>query len=246
MAPNGLILQWNLQSYRTKFSELKSLLHIHAPLCVCLQETLLNPDHTHFSPSQYCMECNSRTRHDGHERGAALLIHRRLSYRRIPLNTSLQAVAVSLHLERTYTVCSLYLPHIAVTSASLENLLQQLPEPFLLLGDMNAHSPLWGPLDSQTDARGQLFTTLLHNYPISLLNNHRPTHYHVQTGSLSTVDLSLCVHPQLSIMRWKTPCTTVITIPLLSAGGTHHCLLSGLLASLSIELTGPSFNSLQN
>ena len=192
MSPQGLILQWNLQSYRTKFSELKSLLRLHAPLCVCLQETLLNPDNPHFPPSQYSIQCNTRTRHDGHERGVAVLIHKRISYRHIPLNTSLQAVAVVLHLERPYTVCSLYLPHVAVTYASLEQLIQQLPEPFLLLGDMNAHSPLWGPRDSQTDARGQLFTTLLHNYPISLLNDCSPTHYHIQTGSLSTVDLSIC------------------------------------------------------
>ena len=29
-------------------------------------------------------------------------------------------------------------------------------------------------------------------YPISLLNDGRPTHYHVQTDTYSTIDLSIC------------------------------------------------------
>ena len=34
------IIQWNLQSLKTKFSELKLLINEHLPICICLQETL--------------------------------------------------------------------------------------------------------------------------------------------------------------------------------------------------------------
>ena len=62
----------------------------------------------------------------------------------IPLNTNLQAVATRLWMGKWYTVCSIYLPHIDVEKNDILNLLQQLPEPFLLLGDMNDRHHLWG------------------------------------------------------------------------------------------------------
>ena len=34
------MLQWNLQSIRTQFSELKVLIKQVAPICICLQETM--------------------------------------------------------------------------------------------------------------------------------------------------------------------------------------------------------------
>ena len=186
MAPNALILQWNVNSYFTKFSELKLLLHDHAPLCVCLQETLGRQGHVLYPPSQYNIECSPAVRNDGHERGAAVLIHKRISYSRIPLHTTLQAAAVTLYLQRKYTVCSLYLPHVPLARAELEQLLNQLPHPFILLGDMNAHSSLWGAQETVPDDRGRLFENILNDHPISLLNDHSPTHYHVQTGLVTS------------------------------------------------------------
>ena len=35
------IIQWNIQSLKTKFSELKTLVKQFSPACVCLQETLI-------------------------------------------------------------------------------------------------------------------------------------------------------------------------------------------------------------
>ena len=96
MAALDTIMQWNLQSYRTKFSELKYLLHTYSPVAVCLQETLIAPDAIPHPPSHYVLETNVPVRNDGHERGTAILIHRRITYRRIQLQTTLQAVAVTL------------------------------------------------------------------------------------------------------------------------------------------------------
>ena len=130
------------------------------------------------------------TRQDGHDRGAAILIHKRLQYKTIPLNTDLQATAICIHLQHRYTICSLYLPHHVITLAQLEALVRQLQPPFLLLGDVNAKNSLWG--SPSTDARGQLFDKLVMNHPITILNAGSPTHYHIQTGAFSTIDVALC------------------------------------------------------
>ena len=182
------ILQWNIQSLKSNFSELKTLLHDLNPTCVCLQETMLG-DKVCSPPSSYDIIQSPKKRNDGHERSVAILINKNCSFKPLPLNTPLQAVAVQLWLGRWYTVCSLYLPHIVVTQNELENLIDQLPEPFLLLGDMNARHHLWGePIDND---RGKIFENLLLSSNLSLLNSNAPTHYHIQTGTHSTIDLSL-------------------------------------------------------
>ena len=60
------------------------------------------------------------------------------------IRTLLHAVAVRVHIDRLYTVCSLHLPpNDAVLKKDVEDLIDQLPEPFLLLGDFNALHPIW-------------------------------------------------------------------------------------------------------
>ena len=106
MSPLDCIIQWNMQSYKTKFHELKLLLREYTPACVCLQETLLR--NTSYTPSGYHLVKSFPVRDDGHERGSAILIHKRVPYEIIYLNTNLQAVAVRIHLRKTYTICSIY------------------------------------------------------------------------------------------------------------------------------------------
>ncbi|GFS74418.1 putative RNA-directed DNA polymerase from transposon X-element [Trichonephila clavipes] len=63
----------------------------------------------------------------------------------VTLHTSLQAVAVRIHIHSLVTVCCVYLPpNDVVPQVDLNRLVSQLPAPFLLLGDFNGHSPLWG------------------------------------------------------------------------------------------------------
>ncbi|GFV17017.1 putative RNA-directed DNA polymerase from transposon X-element [Trichonephila clavipes] len=64
----------------------------------------------------------------------------------VTLHTSLQAVAVRIHVHSLVTVCCLYLPPNDVSQVDLNHLVSQLPAPFILLGDFNGHSPLWGML----------------------------------------------------------------------------------------------------
>ena len=183
------IIQWNLQSYQTKFNDLKILLNKYIPACVCLQETMLR-EKIARPPSKYQIVQSIPARQDGHERSVAILIHNKVSFQPIQLNTELQAVAVRLHLDKSYTICSLYLPHIPANKTEIEQLIAQLPPPYLILGDMNAKSTLWNM--PNTDERGAIFENILLQQRISLLNDGSPTHYHVQTDSYSTIDLSLC------------------------------------------------------
>lgn len=185
-----IILQWNIQSYFTKFTEIKSLLHDLQPACFCIQETLIR-DRTAYPPSQYALIPSQVTRADDHERGTALLIHNRVHHEPIQLNTTLQAVAAKIYLRKCYTVCSLYLsPGLLVTQRDLEHLIDQLPAPFIVMGDFNAHNPLWH--DHRLDQRGTMIADVLQTRHLNLLTTGAPTHYAAQYGTTSVIDLTIC------------------------------------------------------
>ena len=168
---------------------------------MCIQETLIPDNGDLHPPSHYKIVRSAPVRRDGHERGTALLIHNRVHFTPLGLRTTLQAAAVTVYLNRKYTVCSIYLPHHQISGVELEDLIGQLPQPFLLLGDVNARSTLWGC--PATDLRGRLLEDLIFNHPISVLNDGTATHYHVQTDTYSTIDLSACSSDIFDDLEYK-------------------------------------------
>ena len=126
----------------------------------------------------------------GHHGGCAIYVRYDVAHLVIDTQTSLQAVVVQLHLERKYTICSLYLPPSdAVSLDQLSNLSNQLPSPFVLVGDMNGRHHSWG--DVVTDSRGNLIHSFIGEENLILMNDGEPTHFHIQTGTFSIIDLAI-------------------------------------------------------
>ncbi|GBO31553.1 hypothetical protein AVEN_167784-1 [Araneus ventricosus] len=123
------------------------------PVCIGLQETFLSSN----NPLKL-RGCNS-VRKDAaigsnHSGGVCILTSNLYPSSPLTLHTSLQAVAVQVHVRNLVTVCSVYLPpHDVIDNHVLDNLIDQLPTPFLLLGDFNGHSALWG--SDVTNSRGR-------------------------------------------------------------------------------------------
>ena len=128
--------------------------------------------------------------------GTAVLVHTSVEHSAVPLVTGLQATAVSVVLGKRFTVCSLYLPpgleadRGPFTALELWDLIRQLPPPFVLLGDFNAHNPLWG--GSRVDRWGSIIGDVLDDGSVSLLNDGSATRFDLVNNSSSAVDLSLC------------------------------------------------------
>ena len=79
--------------------------------------------------------------------GAALLIKKEITNKRLNIKTTLQLVALELYLvgKRKRTICSIYLPPTdQMTEEDKKGQLEQLTAPMIQLGDFNAHNPLWG------------------------------------------------------------------------------------------------------
>ena len=139
----------------------------------------------------------------GSHGGCLIYVRRDIPHYKITLNTPLQAVAVEVHLKRKYTLCSLYLPpNSPVTQTEILDLLRQLPRPFLLMGDLNARHPLWG--DVTSNQKGNLIASIIENEDLGLLNTGEPTHYHIQTGTVSCLDLTVTSSNCAIDFRWRT------------------------------------------
>ena len=148
------IIQWNCQGLKPNYNEVSLLISEYNPSVFCFQETFLKPDDNislrGFNIYNYVhTDC---LRPSG---GASIFVKSSFPQRKIDLQTELQATAVSVTLDREITICFVYIPpSFSLNSQHLDNLLQQLPSPYILLGDFNGHNILWG--GPNNDSIGEL------------------------------------------------------------------------------------------
>ncbi|KAG7174159.1 RNA-directed DNA polymerase from transposon BS-like 1, partial [Homarus americanus] len=107
-----------------------------------------------------------------------------------------------IHLQRTYTMCSIYLPpSTPIAREDLVSLIRQLPFPSLILGDFNGRHTLWG--DTIVNPRGDLIASIIEEMDLGIFNTGDNTHYHVQTNTTTVIDLSLCSADSLMDFEWR-------------------------------------------
>ncbi|GFY39598.1 putative tick transposon [Trichonephila inaurata madagascariensis] len=151
----------------------------HIPVYVALQETFLKPSCTSYIQGYSILrkDCSTGERACG---GVALLINHVTPFSPVLICTSLQAVA---------------------QCRELQELIDQLPLPFILLGDFNAHHLLWGCQD--VNSRGKVVEKLLTELDLTLLNDGSNTYFHSPTQSFSAIDLSICSPSLLLDLTWS-------------------------------------------
>ena len=194
------ILQWNCQGYRSKYEDLRRILSVKHPAIALLQETMLG-DCTPRPPAGYSIHSSFNRPTPGH--GLTTLIRKDIPHMNLQLQTNLQATAFRIRLSQQYTICNIYLPpNMPIHLNDITNLINQLPPPILLCGDFNSRHQLWDETCTQQDARSRTIEHLLLNSSLALLNNGTATHFHVQTGSNSAIDLSLCSASNLTDLTW--------------------------------------------
>lgn len=195
------LLQWNCRGYSSNYGDIITLLKDIKPMCVCLQETMLE-SRTPRPPQGYNIEFHSTSAVPTPGDGLCILIHSSRPYTHHPLNTNLQAMAIRVGLNKTYTICNIYItPNQNFTYAELDNIINQLPEPFIMMGDFNGKHTMWG--NDIIDHHGRIIEHVFSNANIAILNTGSATHFHVQTGSTSAIDLSICSPALLQNLSWR-------------------------------------------
>jgi ribonuclease HI len=186
----AMFISWNCRGFVTNHAELQLLLRDTQPLIVFLQETLLKPT-DNPKVKGYTLHRLDYTAGERAQGGVAILVHDSVFAIPLVLASRLQVVAVMAHVPTPTTFCCVYLPPpLNVTRLDLEALIFQLPGPFILAGDFNAHHVDWG--STVSDPRGCMVTDFLQHNDVSLLNTDQMTHFTSYSGSLSAIDLVLC------------------------------------------------------
>lgn len=185
------LLQWNLNGFFAHLPELQLIISQTKFYYLCLQETRFRPNQS-VNLKSYTNYRKDRENSNNASGGVAILVHDSIQAQQLDLKTELEAVAISTYIPNLskVTICNIYLPpNKTFTSNQLDSLIQQLPSPIILVGDMNSSSTLWG--SHQTDSRGRKIEKILDDNKI-LLNGYEPTHFCTRTGNFSTIDLSIC------------------------------------------------------
>ena len=136
------LIQCNCRGLKSNYNELLLLLTLLNPSVFCLQESFLK---TYDKINIKDFNVYNYIYSDGQKPsgGSSSFVRSCLPQRQIKITTQLQAVAVSVTLDKEITVCSIYMPpSFSLRSEQLQSLLGQLPSPYLSVGDFNGHSIL--------------------------------------------------------------------------------------------------------
>ena len=160
------ILQWNCRGLKANYEETLLLLKDYEPAALCLQETHLK-DTDNISIRNYTAFHSFSANNERAAGGVSIFINNNAPHSHIPLNTNLQAVAVSITLHRVITLCSIYIPPSSrLSPKDLDDLVPQLRSPFILLGDFNGHNILWGSKD--INDKGRIIERFIDNHGLCL------------------------------------------------------------------------------
>jgi len=186
------ILQWNCQGVSTSKEDLLNMIYVHKPLIVALQETFLSNNCMITLPGYIPVvkQGHFNRRYHG---GVAIFVHNSCPYRELTVNSEYQVASVRVNINsiQTITVASIYIPgRVGMDVQSLSAVVNALPQPLLLLGDLNAHHGMWG--EQAEDARGRVVAQFLNENSLNVLNERVPTHI-----SGTAIDLSI-VSPEVA------------------------------------------------
>ena len=194
-----MIIQWNIRGLRANYKDLEILCKEKDPSAICLQETMLQ-EKINISLTKYNI-LRKDSKSDSANGGVALFINQSFLFSEVALDTPLQAVAARVSLHKTITICSLYLPPgTNVNKQDLVHLISQLPPPYIIMGDFNGHSPLWGSNDVNT--RGQIIQSVFEELDACLFNNGSPTYVNATSHLPFHLDLTVCDPTLLLDFEW--------------------------------------------
>ncbi|GFX44794.1 RNA-directed DNA polymerase from mobile element jockey [Trichonephila clavipes] len=163
-----LELQWFEDQTRY---DLKFIVSTYQPACAALQKTFLKSTMTMRVRGYNCVrrDVNVNASPNG---GVGLFPSHLYPSNVVTRHTSLQVVAVWIHIHTLVSVCCIYLPpNNVVPQVDFNQLVSQLPVPFVLLGEFNGHSPLWGNDDSNRAVDNEVLnvTEDIHNAAVAAI-----------------------------------------------------------------------------
>src|SRR6478609_6086362 len=160
-------MQWNACSLHARSNELNQFLSDvqRRPDIICINETFLKPN-SNFYLLNY--DVVRKDRIDRSRGGVATLIRTGLSYKQLQVPDSIEGITVEVKCKNmTIIIVNVYLPpSLDIAEADLRYLFSFRNA--VIVGDMNAHSTLWG--STHTTARGNQLESIIDDFKYCVLN----------------------------------------------------------------------------
>jgi len=82
----------------------------------------------------------------------AIYINTNYPSSQLNISTDIEAIAVTVKLTNNdINICNIYLPnHESFTDTDIINIIKQLPQLFIIVGDFNSHSVIWGSKNTES------------------------------------------------------------------------------------------------
>lgn len=192
------IIQWNCRSITSKKSDLIYLINKHKPCIIALSETWLKPN-TFFRISGYT--CVRHDQSNGYK-GTAILIKNPIPYTAFPLPSHSNDFSMTAIISNNICFISIYIPFPTSDIMScIDNIISNIPKPFMILGDLNSHHPSWGC--SLNKNYGENLLNIIDKHNLCILNTGAPTRRTTPEQNISAIDLSICT-PELALkLSWE-------------------------------------------
>ena len=182
------ILLCKCRGVKANYEELLLLLNEYNPKVVCLQETFLkDKNQLNIKHSQSYDHLYT----DGHRAsgGVSILVRKDVPQQQIN-DSELQVIAVKTTLHKSINICSIYIPPLdLINDKNLDKLIEQIPKPHILLGDLNSYNTIWGCL--KTNKKGTDLEKVINSNNLCILNNKSPNYLNPSTSSYSAINIIL-------------------------------------------------------
>jgi hypothetical protein len=196
-----LILQWNCNGLKSKYSELVSYLYQHQLKIAVIQESKLSCKSTTIDIPNFATIRKDRT----HDNGGGLIIyvHKSLQFQILPDRKPDEHTEYLGILVGDTHIINIYIPPTSSCKSGFKpDINTILPSgDALVLGDFNAHDPLWH--SSIQDPRGSEIADTIGNSNFGVLNENTPTRL-PSNGNATSPDISLASISLMNSIEWKT------------------------------------------
>ena len=185
------MIQWNSNGISNKLEMVAKLITDQNPNIICFQESHFKKYDFRNLKNYKCFFKN-RTNVEKASGGVATYIEEGLICEEYSVISSLESVVVSIFINnKKINICNVYLPNSQqLRLAELENLIEQLPKPYIIVGDFDSHNYIWG--SNHIDERGKTIEQLIEKFQLILLNNTSATHFNAADAKSSIIDLTFC------------------------------------------------------
>lgn len=195
ITPSPSFIQWNCRGFWPRKPEIDLLVSSLNPVALCLQETHLKlnrQDINYPTLNGYTAYHSNESDNPSMSGGVSIFVQNGWKCEQIYLNTHLEAIAVKVHWHFTLTLVSVYIkPGVFIPKDQFKNFIDEIPSPYILMGDFNASNTLWG--SSKTDNRGHMIEEVTLDENTIILNDGSNTNLSLAHGTFNSVDLTLTV-----------------------------------------------------